>query len=151
MTDQIGPKKPPSFNEDTTEHLRQIADYVKAAGDRANATAPKDGSEATQMIAFDHLDFSMTQNEDDLDLDGYSVVRFDLDGAYDLTGILAGTGRWLMIINVSANTLTLKEQVTSAAANQLLLNNGGDLAVTQNDTVLLWYDATTARWRRISV
>ncbi len=46
MTSQIGVPKPPSFYDNVTEHLRQIADYIKATGDRANATLTSDGTEA---------------------------------------------------------------------------------------------------------
>jgi hypothetical protein len=45
-TEQIGAIKPPGFNEDAVSHRRQIVDYVRAAGDRANATLPKDGNES---------------------------------------------------------------------------------------------------------
>lgn len=151
MTDQIGAAKPPTFNENVVEHLRQIADYLKAAGDRANATTPRDGSEQTEMVTFGHIEASLTQDEDDLDLDGSSVARIDLDADWDVTGILAGSGRWLMIINVSAHTLTLIDEATStsAAANQMLL--GSDLSLNQNGTAILWYDDVTEMWRKVSI
>jgi hypothetical protein len=44
-TEQIGAIKPPGFNEDAVSHRRQIADYARATGDRANACVPKDGTE----------------------------------------------------------------------------------------------------------
>jgi hypothetical protein len=147
MTDQIGASKPPAFYEDVVEHLRMIADYISAAGDRANATAPKDGSELLQMVTLDHLEHSMTANEDDADYSGYSVVRLDSDGAYDLTGIVAGAGRWLTLVNVSASTITLKDEATSAPANQLKL--GGEFSLLAELAVVLWYDSVTTRWRRI--
>ncbi len=152
MTAQIGVAKPPSFYEDIIEHLRQIADYVKAAGDRANATVPKDGSEATEMVKYTHKEVAMSSNLNDLDLDGFSVVRFTLTAAFDLTGIVAGDGRWLLIINTSsaANTLTLEdEDVLSLAANRL--KRGAPLLLAQNDTAVLWYDPIDTRWRKVSI
>jgi hypothetical protein len=149
-TDQIGVNKPPAFYiGDVAEHLRQIADYLNAAGDRANATSPKDGSEFLQMVTFDHLEHAMTASENNVDLDDYSVVRLDSDGAYDITGLVAGDGRRLLIINVSAFTITLEDQdVLSTDVNRLRL--GAPHLLLAEASVELWYDSVTNRWRRIA-
>ncbi len=151
-TEQIAADKPPAFFDDVVEHLRQIVDYLTAAGDRANATAPKDGSELVEMVTFDHLEYSMTANTDNADMDGYSVVRLDSDGAYDLTGIVAGEGRRLVLINVSSSIITLKDNVTSTAANRFRFSSGGgaDVSLAAESSVELWYDSVTERWRRIA-
>lgn len=147
MTDQIGVAKPPTFYEDDVEHRRQIADYVKAVGDRANATIPKDGSELTQMLKLDSLDVAITADTDDLDLSDYSVVRADPDAGWDLTGIVAEDNRALAIINVGSFNLTLKDQsIASDVSNRMAL--GGDIILTPDDAQLLWYDPTDARWRK---
>ena len=150
MTTQIGAQAPPAFYDNLIEHLRMIVDYLLAAGNRANATVPKDGSEAIDMIRFGYLDQPLTGSANDLDIGGYSVVRFDLDGDYNLTGIAAEEGRFLLLVNVSAsNTLTLlSEDSGSAAANQLLLS-GASVAIAPDGTAILWYDPVVEKWREV--
>jgi len=82
---------------------------------------------------------------------GGSLIRQDASAAVDLTGLVASTaGREIVICNIStANTITLKHDVTSTAANRFLLPNSADLAIRPNGSVTLRYDATSARWRVI--
>lgn len=79
------------------------------------------------------------------------VLKISASGAYNLTGINAGTSmvdkRELILINVgTTNTITLKTDVTSTAANRFLLN--ADFALAPNEAVKLIYDGTAARWRK---
>jgi len=151
MTDQIGAHKPPAFNEDDVEHRRQMADYIAATGDRANATVPKDGSELSTMLGFGSTDVAITGDTDNLDLTGYTVVRLDTDsGSWDLSGIVADPGRFLVLINVGANTLTLIDQSgLSDVANRFEMGPGS-ASLLQDDSMLFWYDPTTERWRKIA-
>jgi hypothetical protein len=148
MTDQIGASKPPAFYEDIVEHLRMIADYISAAGDRANATAPKDGSEMVDRVTYSHLEQAIAQHENNLDLTGYSIVRLDPDAAWDITGIVADPGRLLILFNVGSFTITLEDQDTlSTDINRMRL--GAPLALVPDGTAILWYDPITERWRRL--
>lgn len=66
-----------------------------------------------------------------------------------ITGIQqSGTGQTITTINVGSNPLTLvDESASSTAANRLALN--GDIVLQADESVMLWYDGTTARWRPI--
>jgi len=150
-TDQIGAAKPPAFYlGELAEHLRVIVDYLTAAGDRANATVPKDGSENTQMLRLSSMDKAITANTNNLDLDGFSLVRIDPDAAWDLTGILAGDDRFLILINVGAFTLTLIDQSgLSDVANRFEFG-GSSFSLVADSSMIIWYDTTDSRWRQVS-
>ena len=48
MADIVSAPKPPVFYENDVEHRRQIAEYARQCGDRANAGYPRDGTEAME-------------------------------------------------------------------------------------------------------
>jgi hypothetical protein len=150
MTDQIGAIKPNLFHDDAVEHRRQIVDYLAAAGDRANAATPKDGSELTQMLKLDALDVAITADTHDLDLTGYSVVRLDPDAAWNLTGIVADPGRFLVLINVSTTytIVCIDQDSGSTDVNQFEMGPGSS-SLLPDDAMIFWYDPTTERWRRL--
>jgi len=77
------------------------------------------------------------------------AIRQDASAAADLTGILAGSnGRELVLYNIStANTITLKHDVTSTAANRFYLPNSADYAIRPNGSAIIRYDAVSSRWR----
>ena len=152
MTAQIGVAKPPTFYEDDVEHRRQISDYVKAVGDRANATIPKDGSELTQMLKLDSLDVAITADTHNLDLTGYSVVRLTPNSSiWSLTGIVADAGRFLVLVNASAtNQLAVVDQSGSSTDVNRFEMGTGSTTLLPDDSMLFWYDPTTERWRKVA-
>lgn len=84
-----------------------------------------------------------------------AVIRADGSAAVNITGLAGGAaGRLLWLTHVgtnAANTLTLThEDAASTAANRFLLPNadraGGTILAIGN-TVKLWYDITSSRWR----
>lgn len=91
----------------------------------------------------------LTGNTDDWAVGQYSFVRLDTDGAYDLTGVSGGLdGHVLVLVNVAASTMTVKNQdASSAAANRFQMNTGADLALAQHNMMLAIYDGVTERWR----
>jgi hypothetical protein len=127
------------------------------SGFRLNRTAPKDGSELQQMTSYDSVDYAVSGNVNNADFGYYTFARFTLTGgSYDLTGIADGAGqeglggRLLRIVNTSASglTLTLKhEDGSSISQNRFWLPGSGDYEVAQHETVQLWYDMTSYRWR----
>lgn len=92
-------------------------------------------------------------------IEGTYAVRLSATGAVDLTGIYTGgtgdtplpgsnaPGRELKLINIGANTITLKHDVTSTAAYRFLCPGSVDFSLTANTVADLWYDTTSARWR----
>lgn len=82
--------------------------------------------------------------------DSATVFRLSTDASRNLTGITGGSdGRILVIENVGANDLVLKNDVTSTAANRFLMD--GDLTLGGDSAALFRYDGTDSRWRLISV
>ena len=100
---------------------------------------------------------TLAGDEDDYEPTGLQAtgqLRLNTDGAdYDITGIVAPDGTYrinnkmLIIVNVdAAQTITLKnEDAASVAANRMAL--GSDLALAPYQSALIWYDATSSRWR----
>ena len=88
-------------------------------------------------------------NTDDWAVNTHSFVRYDSDGEYNLTGIVAGKdGQRLTFVNIGATKVTIMNQdANSAAANRFITTVAGDLEITQDQMVIMIYDATTARWR----
>lgn len=79
---------------------------------------------------------------------GASQLRLDTDASRDITGIVGGVeGRVLTIINVGAQNIVLKDDVTSTAANRFQLN--ADLTILPEQAVMLIYDGTSSRWRAL--
>lgn len=96
-------------------------------------------------------------NNDYAGVGASSFARLSADAAGStLTGVVAptetGTGdRLLVIVNISANTLSITHQdVLSAAANRFLTATGATLPLAADDTATFVYDSTTARWRQIT-
>lgn len=95
---------------------------------------------------------SFVANQNDFNLGAGCFVRISSSGAYNITGLAGGEdGRIACLVNVGANTITLTNQdAASSAANRMILAAGQSQALTPDDTILLIYDNTTARWRQIS-
>lgn len=77
-----------------------------------------------------------------------STIRLDSDAAYNITGISCSqsTGMFLLLQNIGAYNLTLKnEDSNSTAANQFLFSS--DQVIHPKETFIVVYDDTSDRWR----
>jgi len=97
---------------------------------------------------------SIGANQNNYDPTGLSTatfLRLSSSGSYNITGLAGGTsGRVVIIHNIGANNLTLKdESASSTAANRFALPSTDDFVLWPDQTVILHYDATTTRWRVI--
>jgi len=103
-------------------------------------------------------------NYNPTNLDTCCVIRQDASANVSLTGLTAPTthasGRVIVFINISAYRITLKhESASSTAANRFANpkesagssgdagSDGRDIWLFPNDSVVLWYDNTSTRWR----
>jgi hypothetical protein len=68
-------------------------------------------------------------------------------------GISGGVvGRFLVLDNVGSFTLDLDhDSASSTAANRIFTPSGGRFAIQPNESVILFYDATSSRWRVVGV
>lgn len=92
---------------------------------------------------------------DDWAPDGLSTaaaIRASTDASRTLSGLTGGSAsRQLFLFNVGANDLVLAHDATSTAANRFLCPGSANLTLHPNDSVRLWYDGTSSRWRAIGV
>lgn len=106
---------------------------------------------AAEALAFtgDISPTALSANTDNWAPTGFSTastIRISSNAAWNLTGIAAGTdGRTILLHNVGAFTITLKDDVTSTAANRFQLS--ADYALAADQSVMLEYDSTSSRWR----
>lgn len=87
----------------------------------------------------------------------WAPVNFSATGAYrvttsgtpSITGIASGAAnRAISLFNVGTVALTLShESAGSAAGNRFALPGSANYNVPANDSVTLWYDGTSLRWR----
>ena len=94
----------------------------------------------------------ITANQDNYNPGGSSYFqRWSSDASRDVTGLTFTAaqvdGQTHVIVNVGAQNIVLKEQVTSTAANQFLNSTGADITLEPKKAADVIYDATTARWR----
>lgn len=94
----------------------------------------------------------ITADQNDYNIGLAGSLRLNANAARNITGISGGSdGRLLYIHNVGSFTITLKnESASSSAANRFAGAGGVDLSITSGLSVLLKYDSTSARWRKIS-
>lgn len=78
-----------------------------------------------------------------------STLRLSSDASRNITGLAGGSdGRILVLHNVDANNITLKdESASSSAANRFALT--GDFTMVADAVCILQYDSTSQRWRLV--
>jgi hypothetical protein len=76
-----------------------------------------------------------------------TVIRLSTNASQDITGLASGSnGRLLCLENIGSFPVVLKnESASSTAANRLAL--GRDVTIPAGQSVVLWYDSTSSRWR----
>jgi len=120
--------------------------------DRSTGLATIRGSENYPWITNAALAVDPTN-----DYDIGSGVNFRIStsvfGGISLTGIAAGVdGQVITLVNWDTELIALiNESVSSAAANRFLIAGGSNISLAQDHLVTLSYDATSARWRVVSV
>jgi hypothetical protein len=94
---------------------------------------------------------SPSGTNNNLDVRGAWVAEFSSAGGWTLTGIRNGIpGRFLVIHNLGAGTITLNhESASSDAANRFVFQSGANKSVAQNRSLLLQY--LSSRWREVSL
>lgn len=78
------------------------------------------------------------------------VLRLTSSGNFDITGLQGGaSGRIILLVNIGANILTLKNlSGSSSAANQFSI--GADVAMLAGQSFALEYDSTSSLWRPVT-
>jgi hypothetical protein len=129
-------------------YLRQEGEAVATAYDnlarRINEFSYEQqwGSETPTQLTGDVNNYQM----------GIAIVeRLTSDASRTLKGLIAPlTENIRVITNVGANNIVLAHQNASALApNRMISITAADITMGPNDSVMFWYDITTARWREI--
>ena len=92
----------------------------------------------------------LTANVNDYGPSTLGIWRLSSDASRNITGIVAAAvdGQLLLLLNVGAQNIVLTNQdALSVAANRILTGTGANVTLAADDTALLVYDLTTARWR----
>jgi hypothetical protein len=95
----------------------------------------------------------ITSNQNDYNPTGLHHnlhIRINSDASRDITGVVAGiNGEMLVLHNVGAFNIVLRdENAGSSAANRFALN--ADITLAPDQSIWLWYDSTSSRWRAIN-
>lgn len=99
---------------------------------------------------------SFGANQNDYDPGDANVYRVSATGATrDITGFaptggnsLNGNGRTITIWNVGSEDIRLMHQnVSSLAANRILISGGSEITIPSDGFSSLWYDPVATRWR----
>lgn len=118
-------------------------------------------------IAYLPVTRSISTNTNNMDIGLAGLLKLNCTAASDLTGITtsgeitntnpglsyAGTsaqidGQVLHILNIGANTVSLKhESVSSTAQNRFFMHNGSQLNLGAGHLVKAIYDTSISRWR----
>lgn len=95
----------------------------------------------------------ITSNQNDYNPTGLStagILRLSTDASRNITGLAGGTdGRIIVIHNVGAFDVVLKNQDTGSttAGDRFLF--GADSTIAADKSATLWYDSTSSRWRML--
>lgn len=108
------------------------------------------GTEAHQKLAGAVLPTTATGSQHNFALGSAAVIiRCNNATALTFTGFATGSGGDLLIIeNVGTSTVKVAHQDTnSTAANRVICESTSGQIVGAGGRMMLWYDATTSRWR----
>lgn len=95
----------------------------------------------------------ITSNQNDYNPTGFSTaseLRLDTDASRNITGLVGQeNGRIMRLVNVGSSAVVLQDANTgSVATNRFLF--GADLTLGANQSILVKYDLTSARWRPVT-
>lgn len=139
------------IRNDTGELRLQFSTTVIAALETAGAFDMRQQVQFSNVISPAQITAN-TDNYAPTGLATASVLRLSTDASRNLTGISAQpAGTRLTICNVGAQDIVLVHDATSTAANRFLCPGSANYTLNGNDSVDIWYDTTSARWRVIDI
>ena len=95
---------------------------------------------------------SIGSNQNDYNptsFDSATILRLTSSASYNITGFNAAPAALQKkIINVGSNNITITNQdVLSIAANRIIIPGGSNITMLGDDSVDLFYDVASSRWR----
>lgn len=93
---------------------------------------------------------TITANQNNYPLAVAAVHRLTTDASRVITGFVSAS-KYVVLVNVGGFDVVLSnESISSTAANRIITGTGGALTIVPNGRAVLWYDATSQRWRVIT-
>jgi hypothetical protein len=139
-----------------TPDLERVVGYLRSLHDALSGAYDDTAKRLNELLveaqwASDTPQSSITSDQNNYDLGTAIVHRFTTDASRTFTGFLAPViERMDVILNVGAQDLVIANQdVLSDAANRTITGTGASVTVAADTCVMIWYDLTTARWRRL--
>ncbi|MCX6199220.1 MAG: hypothetical protein NTY88_08355 [Bacteroidetes bacterium] len=115
-----------------------------------NTNAPASRADVNGDLALRQKTLALVTgaNSDITSVDTMSFYRITGPaGAFSVTGITGGVnGRILILYNTTAQNMTVTNQATSAAANQINTMSGGNLVSTGECSLTMIYDSGSSKW-----
>ncbi|BCJ90369.1 hypothetical protein IZ6_11040 [Terrihabitans soli] len=138
-----------------SDHGTTLATHAASLLLKANVASPVLTGlvevQGAEIFSGDISPSPLSSSTDDYNPSGLAAasrVRLSASGAVNLTGLATGSdGRRVVLHNISAFAITLKDDVTSTFTNRFALN--GDIVLSQDQSIQIEYDGTTQRWRAI--
>ncbi len=126
------------------ENFEEVYDLIDSVSDDGSGPVTRSG-----IISPAALAAGTTSNYAPTGLATCNTMRVTPDaGGSVLSGILAASfAQEIVLYNIGAGDLTLAHDATSTAANRFLCPGSVDRIVIANESVTIWYDLTSARWR----
>ncbi len=94
------------------------------------------------------MKFTVRDTQTDFSVHDISSFIFTGAGAVTIESISYGVkGKFLKLINLTGSILTLKHDTGSVAKNKIITPEAADLVITNNQSVNLFYDHVSARWK----
>ncbi|MGZ8558099.1 MAG: hypothetical protein ACXWWC_07200 [Chitinophagaceae bacterium] len=92
-------------------------------------------------------------NNNNINIGARSFVRITGPTAnYSITGIAGGVdGKIIILFNKTGFDMTIADQTTSTAANQILCSNNSNAKIERNGCATLIYSSTDSRWILVSM
>jgi hypothetical protein len=111
-----------------------------------------DGTAATDIRLKATVKSQITANQNDYAIGDGAVFLMSSDASRNVTGIAGGAeGRVIIIFNQGAQNIVFQNQnAGSSAANRIITGTGADITVAADGQIMLVYESTNSRWRRIA-
>jgi hypothetical protein len=134
---------PPIRQDDILLRLIKTVGEIQSALRRVTVNLP------LYDINNENTPATLTENQNDYVIGDYDVLRLQGIQQITITGLKRGVkGRKLRIFNVGGDEIVLAHQSSlSTAEYRIVSPTGRDAVINANGEALLYYDATTERWR----
>lgn len=137
--------------------MRQYRDYENPGVDYSNGRPglkPADISRLTTALNTAQLGQvtppQVTANQNNYPMPAAEVVRFTTDAARTITGFAGARPGFTILVNVGSQNLVLANaSVSSSAENQIVCHTGGNITLNAAESVIVFYDFGSSRWRTI--